>query len=277
VIVLAFFALAYALTWSLWFASTTITSPILRAIVFNTGVFVPGILAIALTAWTSGRRAVDALLRRLIAWDVPVSWYGFAAGYIFAIKLAADAVHRVMFDAWPEFGELPVYVLFAATAASWLMGGQIGEELGWRGFALPRLAAVLGLGGASVVLGIVWAAWHLPLFFFSGFDTFNQSFPLYLLQVTAVSVAMAWLYGNTRGSLFLTMLLHAAVNNTKDIVPSADPAASSPWALSHSAVAWITVALLWACAVMFLRTMPQSRRESSSGSPGYGAPVSAAP
>jgi hypothetical protein len=53
---------------------------------------------------------------------------------------------------------------------------------GWRGYALPRLAERFGLGGASVVLGVLWATWHLPLFFFPGADTENQSFPVYLLE-----------------------------------------------------------------------------------------------
>jgi membrane protease YdiL (CAAX protease family) len=135
------------------------------------------------------------------------------------------------------------------------VGGQAGEEIGWRGFALPRLAERVGLGGGSVLLGVLWAGWHLPLFFVPEADTFGQSFPLYLLQVTALSVAMAWLYAHTRGSLLPVMLMHAAVNNTKDIVPSAEINATHPWALSHSLVAWLTVALLWLGAGYFLVRM----------------------
>ena len=115
----------------------------------------------------------------------------------------------------------------------------------------------MGLRAASLLLGVFWAVWHLPLFFIPAASTFNQSFPLYLLQVTALSVAMAWLYAEARGSLLPVMLLHAAVNNTKDIVPSADSMATSPWALSRSPVAWMTVAILWICAGYFLLRMRQ--------------------
>jgi hypothetical protein len=66
--------------------------------------------------------------------------------------------------------------------------------------------------------------------------------------VTAISVTMAWLWANTRGSLLPVMLLHAAVNNTKDIVPSGNPGASSPWGFSHSRVDWLTLLLLWLAA-----------------------------
>jgi membrane protease YdiL (CAAX protease family) len=134
---------------------------------------------------------------------------------------------------------------------------QAGEEIGWRGYALPRLAARLGLGRASVLLGVIWASWHLPLFFIAGTDTTGQSFPLYLLQVTGLSVAIGWLYGHTGGSLLLVMLMHSAVNNTKDIVPSAVPGATDAWALSPSLVAWLTVTLLWLCAGFFLFRMPR--------------------
>jgi membrane protease YdiL (CAAX protease family) len=95
----------------------------------------------------------------------------------------------------------------------------------------------------------------LPLFFAPESDTFGQSFPLYLLQVTALSVAAAWLYWRTNGSLLLVMLLHAAVNNTMGIVPSAVPGARNPFALSTSLVAWLTVTLLWITAAYFLVRM----------------------
>ena len=80
----------------------------------------------------------------------------------------------------------------------------------------------------------------------------------------AYSVVLAWLYWRTGGSLLLTMFMHAAFNNTKDIVPSAVPGATNPFALSTSLVAWITVALLWICAAFFLRTMPSARSSAAA-------------
>ena len=140
--------------------------------------------------------------------------YVFAVAYMAAIKLSAALIHRVVIGAWPRFGDEVWYLMAAAIAVS--TGVQAGEEVGWRGYALPRLSARVGLAPASVILGVIWASWHLPLFFFPASDTLGQSFPLYLVQVTALSVAVAWLYWRTGGSLLLVMLLHAAVNNTKD-------------------------------------------------------------
>lgn len=132
---------------------------------------------------------------------------------------------------------------------------QAGEEIGWRGYALPRLAARFGLGPASILLGLIWAFWHIPQFFIREADTYGQSFIVYALQVTALSVAMTWLYARTDGSLLLVMLMHSAVNNAKDIVPSAVPGATNTFGVSASLVAWLTVTLLWICAAYFLARM----------------------
>ena len=250
---LPFFLLTYAVGWIFFGAMAAISDPVLRNIVVLPGVFAPSLVALALTARSEGREGVRRLLGAIFQGPVAARWYVFAATYTIAIKLAAALLHRVVAGAWPEFGETPWYVLVGATLLSTPV--QAGEEVGWRGYALPRLAPRLGLAKASVVLGVVWACWHLPFFFMSGTDTTGQSFPLYLLQVTAFSVAMAFLFWRAGGSLLPVMLLHAAANNTKDAVPSAEPGATNPLALSHSVVAWLTVALLWIGAAYFLRRM----------------------
>jgi len=131
---------------------------------------------------------------------------------------------------------------------------QAGEEIGWRGYLLPRLSARIGLPAASLIVGIIWGCWHLPFFLIAGTDKSSQSFPAYVLGATALSVAMAWLYWRTRGSLLLTMIMHAAVNNT-NLVPVAASTAASPFVLHASLVTWLTVALLWLGAAVFLVAM----------------------
>lgn len=267
---LVFFFSTYAVTWSLWLAASMTTSAPARTLLFLLGTFAPGFVALALTYRAAGRRGVVTLLERLVAWDVPLRWYIFAISYIGVVKLSVAVIHRGLLGTWPPFGDTPFYLMLAAAIGSTLVGGQAGEELGWRGYALPRLTRRWGLAGASLILGIVWAVWHLPLFFVPEATTFGQSFPLYLLQVMSLSVAMAWLYARTGGSLLPVMLLHAAVNNTKDIVPSAELNATNPWALSQSPVAWLTLLLLWVCAGYFLyeiRKAPERSREVAGWSP----------
>jgi membrane protease YdiL (CAAX protease family) len=259
---LKFFLLTFTLTWIAWFVAAAIPArggageaalSIIRGPIFLLGVFAPAIMALALTARADGRVGVQALVRRIGQWRVSAGWYLFAAGYMVAIKLTVALVYRIMTGTWPRFGETPWPIMVIAIATStWV---QAGEEIGWRGYALPRLAAHIGLAPASVLLGVIWAVWHLPLFFVLGGDTVGQSFPLYVLQVTALSVAMAWLYWRTSGSLLLVMLMHAAVNNTKDIVPSAVPGMSNPFSLSGSLIWRLTIGLLCVGAAYFLFQM----------------------
>ena len=258
--VLIFLLLTFAVTWSTWLAAWPISRggasgypPAgVGTLLFYLGVFAPALVATWLTSRHEGSKGVSALLSRLVRWRVGLRWYAFALAYLAAIKLTAALIHRLATGAWPHFGSEPLALMLAAIVASTLFFGQSGEELGWRGYALPRLAARIGLGAASVVIGVIWAAWHLPLFFISGIETTGQSFPLYALGVTALSVAIAWLYANTNGSLFLTMLMHSAINNIKDIVPSGARPPANPFSLTASPMGWITAGLLWICAGYFL-------------------------
>jgi len=259
---LAFFALTYLVSWAAWIGGaalvrTAAPAPAglaaLNGFLYILGVFAPALVALALTARAEGRAGVLALLRRTLPGSVGMRWYVFALGYMAAIKLAVALSLRVATGAWPAFGPEPLYLMAIATVFSTPV--QSGEEIGWRGFALPGLSSRLGLSGASVVLGVIWACWHLPFFFIPGADKTGQSFPMYLLGVTGLSVAMAWLYWRTGGSLLLTMLMHAAVNNTKDIVPSAVAGATHVFALGSSRVGWLSVAMLWICAAYFFVRM----------------------
>ena len=255
----AYFLLTFVLTWAAWFVAAALAAPGstgffgVRGPVFLLGVFAPGLVALALTARDEGGPGVRRLLARIGRWRVDARWYVFAIGYFAAIKLAAALMHRVATDAWPRFGDTAwAPILGGILVSTWV---QAGEELGWRGYALPRLLAHLGLPGASILLGGVWAVWHLPVFFLPDTGSTGQSFPVYLLQVTALSVAMAWLYWKTEGSLLLVMLMHASVNNTRGIVPASVAGATTPLAFRGSLMAWLTVLLSWVVAAPLLVRM----------------------
>ncbi len=263
---LAFFLLTFLVTWSVWFAAAALAAPGNTGFfggggpVFLLGVFAPALVALALTAQAEGRAGVTRLLARIGHWKVGARWYLVAISYFAIIKLAAALVHRVVTDEWPPFGDTPVAIMLLGIAVStW---AQAGEEIGWRGYALPRLAQYVGLGGASLVLGFVWAVWHLPLFMLPEGGSTGQSFPVYLLQVMALSVALTFLYWKTGGSLLLVMLMHAAVNNTTGIVPAAIGATIDPIAFGGSLVAWATVVVSWVVAVPLLIRMRGGNIES---------------
>jgi uncharacterized protein len=256
-----FFFITYVVSW-IWFV---LAAYVLQCagpqsighgggLLFIPGVIAPALVALGLTARSEGRSGVFALLGGIARWRVGIQWYLFAIGYMAAIKLAAAVLYRVITGTWPVFTELPWYLMALMILISTPV--QAGEEIGWRAFALPRLANRFGLSIASVVLGILWAGWHLPFFFIPGSDNFGQSFWMYLIAVTAISVAMAWLYWRTNRSLLLTMLMHATINNTAGIVTSpATPAVSNLFALSSSLLAWLTIWLFWIFAAYCLVRM----------------------
>ena len=251
-----FFIFTFALSWTCFIGVAFLPqvssngSDFFKTTILLLGTFAPSIIALLLTYKTGEWKA---LLDRIGKWNVNVKWYLFAIFYMVVVKLLAALVYRLIAGRWPEFGSEAWYVMIIAILFSTLV--QSGEEVGWRGFALPRLTERIGLPLASLLLGVIWAIWHLPLFFVGGVDKFGQSFPLFMVQVIALSVALSFLYWKTNGSLLLTMLMHASVNNTKDIVPSAVKGASHTFELSNSLVAWLSATILWILAVYFLTQM----------------------
>ena len=253
---MVFLALSYAVTWAAfitvarWVPARTAAGDAL--ILF--GVYTPGIVALFLTARAEGRRGVRALLSRIVVADVPVRLYILALTYIAVVKLTAAILHHLVTGEWPPFGAESLALIPFAIAFSTPF--QAGEEIGWRGFALPRLADRFGLRIASLVLGVIWAIWHLPQFYIAGADTYHQSFLVWAAQVVAMSTAFAWLYAKSGGSLLLVMLLHSAINNSKDIVASGAAIPPGVFSLNVPLMAWLGLGLLWATAAYFLIRMP---------------------
>ncbi len=268
---LKFFLLTFAVTWACFLTVVRMSqgsaAPTLagKGLVLL-GTFAPSLVAIGLTAAEGGRAAGKALLGRILQAEASAWWYVFAVSYMAVIKLSAAVVYRVGTGVWPRFGHESIAIILVAVVISTPF--QAGEEVGWRGYALPRLAQQWGFGGASVVLGIIWALWHLPFFYVSWADTYHQSFPLWAAEVTALSVAIAWLYTHTKGSLLLTMLMHSAVNQTIGIVPSASADAKNTFSLHASLLMWLTAALAWLVGTYFLVRMPRAEELRERTSPG---------
>jgi hypothetical protein len=132
------------------------------------------------------------------------------------------------------------------------LGGPLEEELGWRGFALPRLQARRSAFSASVLLGAVWGVWHIPLYFVSGTGQQESAgasgtefaIGAFVVWTIGLSILFTWLFNQTHGSLIVVMLFHAAVN-LGAFVPAAvgsTGAASFLYALVTWIVALIVVA-----------------------------------
>ncbi|HEY0674532.1 MAG TPA: type II CAAX endopeptidase family protein [Longimicrobiales bacterium] len=261
----SYFALTFVLAWTLWLVAAALIpapamSPGARALFFLPGTFAPGLVALLFAARRGGSAPVRHLLSGIFRWQVGAQWYVFAIAYLTVAKLLAAVLHRAVEGWWPAFGQTPLIILLGGVLLSTPF--QAGEEVGWRAYALPRLARRVGLAWASVLLGIIWACWHIPLFYIAGTDSFGQPFTVYLVSVTAASVVLAWLYVRTGGSLLLVMLMHSAFNNTGNIVPARTANAADPLALGAAPIAWYTAATLTIAALFFLTRMRPAKLAS---------------
>src|SRR6266581_3668284 len=157
---LAFFLLTYAVMWACFISVAAVGIPAhspLGALLLYLGTFAPSLAALWLTARAEGSTGVRALLGRVLMWRVAAHWYVFAVSYIAAIKLTVALIHRLASDAWPRFGNEAWYIIVVAIAFSTPF--QAGEEIGWRGYALPRVAPRVGLARARILLGLIWGCW----------------------------------------------------------------------------------------------------------------------
>jgi CAAX protease family protein len=224
------------------------------------------VAAILMTGIVDGRGGVRTLLRRFLIWRAGVRWYLVVLLGPLMIYAAAVGMHLALGGrleeplsqkiVGPEMSlgvALPVFFLFGVITN--------GEEIGWRGYALPRLQARHGALVASVVIGCVSAFWHVPKLLTEG----GPGYPIWLfvLDAMAKAVLFTWIFINTGGSLLIVTLLHASVNTAEVFLPIIPTVGSvRPFALS--------VGLLGLAAIIVIVTnglgAPPKTPESSTAS-----------
>jgi membrane protease YdiL (CAAX protease family) len=197
---ISFFVLAYALTWP-WIPLVSV-SPLWGL----PALFGPAIAAIIVVAVAEGKTGLKDLLGRMARWRVSAHWYAVALGLPAILALAAAGLHLLL-------GGAPSAVRFGGLSVlNFVVFLFVGEELGWRGYALPKLLATRSALAASLILGVLWGAWHLPTFFVPGAPQNGLPFSAFVLLTTAYSVLFTWIYLYTRGSVLIATLLHGAIN-----------------------------------------------------------------
>lgn len=225
-----YFALAFGLSWLGWLPMALAQNglgvlPIrlpftLFAMLTTFGG--PTVAAFVMTGFTEGRTGVRALLRRYRQGKFGVGWYALILlGMPLAFLLASTVVlggapWQTLAAKAPVF--LSAYPLLLIVG---LFTGPLGEEPGWRGFALPRLQAKIGPVGGSLALGALWAAWHAPLFLLPEWRGTGPLGPFALAffgWVVPFSVIMTWVYNRTGGNLIAAVLTHDALNATVALV-----------------------------------------------------------
>jgi uncharacterized protein len=187
------------------------------------GTFGPLVAAVILIAQESGGVGVRSLLGRILQWRVAPIWYAVALLGPLVLTLVAMVVEVVLLGGQPPslgllIGELPSTLLtLVVNGVYFLIFVTLGEEVGWRGYALPALQARYSAFLASLILGVVWASWHLPVFFNPDTSYSHLSFFLFLAFIVPVTVLMSWLFNSTRGSVLMVMLFHAVLNTSDEL------------------------------------------------------------
>jgi uncharacterized protein len=195
-----------------------------------------------------GGEGAKELFRPLLLWRVGLQWY-LVALLGMAVLAGAAMVLLVQLDGIsPDWAQLGTWFIVVPIFLINLLS-NVWEEIGWRGFALPRLQARYNALIASLVLGVLWAAWHLPLLL----DPNNpmSDYPLYtlLINISAMSIIYTWLYNSTWGSLLLATLFHATANTVAfALVTTLSPEA---FAMHYQYLTWVIVAAAVAVVLVY--------------------------
>jgi membrane protease YdiL (CAAX protease family) len=241
---LKYFVLAFAFTWLFWGLGVLGERGFIPTLPGFTviGTFGPMVAAVILTAQEGGRAEVRSLLGRIVRWRVAPVWYGVAILGPLALTLAAIALHVALGGRTPGLGALigalPT-VIFVSVYM--LIFVALGEEVGWRGYALPALQARHGALLASVMLGAMWALWHVPQFFNPATLYSDLPFVLFLAYLISFSVLITWVFNSTGGSLLMAMLVHAVMNAALQLWKVLPEYSGGPDAMSAAEAAAATV------------------------------------
>lgn len=214
-----FFPLAYLFSTILWFPQIAsikglITTPV-STYWHLIGGLGPMLAAIIVTGIISGREGIRKLATRAFKWHVDGKWHLFAWFAPVVIFLLGAVIVRFVWNVWPNFSlfgstnEYPQLPLLAWWVANIFFYG-FGEEVGWRGFALPRLQKKYSALTATVILSAFWTIWHLPLFWFiPGYMTMGLGdFMGLCLSFFLGAVIFTWLYNSSKGSILIAAVFH---------------------------------------------------------------------
>ena len=218
----SFFVMAYAFSWLVWMPLVlsedgagllSYRSPLgLYATIAIASFVGPFLSAFIMTGITEGREGVGRFLRRFVLWRVGLGWYLFALVGIPVIAVLSVVVIPGVLGSFQGLGALAPLSLLGVFVYVFFLGGALGEEPGWRGFALPRLQSLHGPLLGTLILGPLWALWHLPLFFtpWNVLTTFNVV--VFVLTTTCLAIMYTWVFNNTKGSVLMAILIHASFN-----------------------------------------------------------------
>ena len=267
---ITFFVLAYALSWWPWIMYAFDLSSQTNAS------FGPLLAALIVLALTQGKSGIGGLLRRMVQWRVGIRWYAVALLLPVGIALTATVLNVLLGAQAPSAADLGGWTGLFSTFAVLLLVPGIGgawEEPGWRGFALPRLQSGRSALFAGLILGMLVAAWHLPMM------VVGQAHYVDVAAIMAWTLVLNWVFNSANGSVLLIMMMHAT-NNTvsggffSPMFSGADSVRQS-WLL---AAVWCAVAVavvMWAGPKHLSRKLHKQEEEGGAEEPGTAPPSGA--
>jgi len=222
----SFFFMAYAFSWlisipyvlSSWgiLPSGSNLAFLLFALKAYAG---PTLAAIIMTSVTEGKAGLLRLRHRITQWRAGWQWYLFILVGIPALLLLGIIIQPGMLASFQGLTSV-LLVSYPVAFVAIFLGTGLPEEIGWRGFALPRMQPRYGPLWGTLLLGVLWAFWHLLYFLTpdqgggpgTGFATFLTNFPIFFLFIVALAIIFTWVFNHTQGSVFISSLLHTSVD-----------------------------------------------------------------
>lgn len=175
-------------------------------------VFGPAFVALVLTGLNAGKAGVRQLLVGLLPRRNGWPWYVLAFLIPIAAAYAAMGINIALGAPFPNSWFPASWEFLLGILVFQLLFLTPGEEIGWRGFALPRLQERLGSLGGTLLLAALWLGWQAPLFFMIGTAQVGRNLIVYALALLAWSLIMTWLYNSSGGSILTAVLFHTSVN-----------------------------------------------------------------
>ncbi len=268
----AYFAATYAWTWIIWIAAilmgVTMESA-LGIVVLLLGVIGPMVTGISFTYLTQDQEGRRDYWKRVVDFKrIPLKWFLVIILFVPALNILAAILDMLLGGGGTTWGEAalgfvsnPLSVIPSIMFASLI---PFIEELGWRGYVLDRLQERHNALVSSLILGVVWSLWHLPMFFVegsyqAGLGVGTLAFWLFIIGVVPLNLPFSWIYNNTGRSTLAVILFHSMVNFTGELI------ALSERADTYSILLWfvaaICITLIWG-AKTFTREKGQQAASS---------------
>ena len=218
---LSFFILTITLSWILWIPLLSFFNLQfqLTTLLIIIGGFSPFLSAIIITLLTEGKKELKNWLKTIFQFRIKLITYCFAIVYPVVYIAASYGLYLAFEGITVDFSQIPSIILYpiGVIFVFFFGGGQ--EEPGWRGFALKKLLRPYSPFLSSILIGIVWAIWHLPLFFIEGSSQANIPFSWYFPNIIGMSIIFTMLYLRSNKSLAPSMVLHGGLNTAIGWLP----------------------------------------------------------